>query len=153
LKIADPATNVVAPAAAHGPAVFASTPPSTSSAGPSPMRPRRVGDPLERALDERLAAPAGVDRHAQGEVDRKGQRLERRPRVERDARRGAGLADAVEREVDVRVASTWKVTWSAPGLDELLDVALGPVDHQVDVEHGVARQRLAQGADDDRART
>ena len=36
-------------------------------------------------------------------------------------------------------------------LDEVGDVALGPLDHQVDVEDGLGRQRLAQRADDDRA--
>jgi hypothetical protein len=36
--------------------------------------------------------------------------------------------------------------------DELLDVALGPLDHEVDVEDRLGGQRLAQRADDDRAR-
>ena len=38
------------------------------------------------------------------------------------------------------VASKWKVIESAPALDEVLDLTLGALDHQVDVEH---RRRLS----------
>ncbi len=72
-KIAEPATNRFAPAARQPGAVSASMPPSTWIAPPSPTAARDRGD-LRRSepLDELLPAPAGLDCHAEREVDRAG---------------------------------------------------------------------------------
>ena len=86
---AEPATNSVAPACAHAPAVLASTPPSTSSAGPAPISARRRSILPGLCGDERLAAPARVDRHAEREVEVRGdlgERPDRRGGADRDAR-------------------------------------------------------------------
>ena len=50
--------------------VAASMPPSTSIATSSPTTSRSARQLLQRVLDERLAAPARVDRHAQRELER-----------------------------------------------------------------------------------
>ena len=94
-KTAEPATNRVAPASATPPTVSASIPPSTSITGPGARR-AQPRDLVGRGVDERLAAPARVDGHAEDEVGGRGQlgdRVRGRAGVERDARQAAGLAD------------------------------------------------------------
>jgi hypothetical protein len=71
--------------------------------------------------------------------------------VERDAGRRAGLADQVQRVVDVGRRLDVERDVVGAGLEELGNDALGPVDHEVHVEDGLGRQRLAQGRDDERA--
>jgi hypothetical protein len=113
-----------------------------------------VGEPADavgRALDERLAAPARVDGHAEREVGLDRERPDRRARVDRDAGARAGLADRVHREVDVRRGLDVEGDVVGAGLDVLDGAAVRPVDHQVDVEHGLRGERLAQRVDDDRA--
>jgi hypothetical protein len=77
-------------------------PPSTSIGSSSPIRARSVPQAIDRLLDERLAAPPRVDRHAQREVGRHRERLERCAGVQGHAGTRARLADQVQREVDVR---------------------------------------------------
>ena len=68
-KTAEPATSSVAPASAHGPAVLRVDAAVDLELGPGADDLAHAADPLERAGDERLAAPARVDGHAQREVE------------------------------------------------------------------------------------
>ena len=85
-------------------AVSASMPPSTSSGTPLGQALAQRRDPLVRAVDVRLAAPAGVHRHAQQQVEEALERVgrERRARVQREARHAAASRIALERVVHVR---------------------------------------------------
>ena len=57
---------------------------------------------------------------------------------------------SVHRVVDVRRGLDVERHVVGAGLDEVGDVALGPLDHEVHVEERLGGQRLAQRADDDR---
>ena len=95
-------------------------------------------------MDEGLAAPARVDRHAEddvGEVAQLGDGLDRGAGVERDAGEAAELADRGEGAVGVRRGLSVEGDRVGAGLGEGLDLALGPLDHQVDVD------RAAGGVD------
>jgi hypothetical protein len=96
-------------------------------------------------LDERLPAPAGVDGHAQRHVDRAaelGQRGDGGAGVDRDAGARAELAHHLHRICDVRRGLGVHRHRVGSGLHEVSDVALGPVDHQMHVEHRANLARL-----------
>ena len=103
-KTAEPATNRSAPAPAQAPAVLASIPPSTSSAGPVAHQRAQPLELVQRVRQERLAAPAGVHRHAQHEVHVAGDLghgAGRRAGIDGQARPAARVAHRAERVVDV----------------------------------------------------
>ena len=142
----EPATKTVAPAAAQGPAVCSSIPPSTSSAGPSPDQRAEPLELAERAGQELLAAPARVDGHAQDQVDLSQQLehgLHRCTRAERDARLAAGIAHRRERVVGVRRRLDVDRDPVGAGLRERRHVALRTLDHQMDVHVGARVMHLA----------
>ena len=101
----------------------------------------QLADPLERLRHERLARVAGVDAHAEDEVDA---RLDApRPRPARRSVSGLKASPTCEAVLarerdDVRevrgTTSRWTVTLSAAGLGDLLEVLRRVVDHQVAVE-------------------
>ena len=150
-----PATNAVAPAAAHGPAVPASIPPSTSIATPGPSSARSRSSLPSEAGHERLPAPARVDGHAQQEVEvfeHLEAALDRRGRAEHEAGRAARLAHGLQRVVDVRRRLGVDADVVGAGLREVRDVTLGALDHQVDVdERARGVDLLRQRVDDQRA--
>ena len=83
-----------------------------------------------------------------------GDRLGRRARIDRQAGQAAGVADLAERVVDVGRRLDLDRDRVGAGLDELLDLALGPLDHQVAVEHAARLVHLvADRLDDHRARS
>ncbi len=139
-----------------GPAVAGSTPPSTSSATSSREDVAQTLDLVERVLYERLSPPARVDRHAQCEVDRVGKLRERpdgRGWVDRDADAGAPLAHEIGGVGDVRGGLGVEGDRVGAGLQELGDLALGSLDHQVHVEQRPdLLDLLAQRRDDESAR-
>ena len=155
-----PATNSGAPASWSSRCSPSPTPPSTwiGIVAGSSSRSRRIRS--SRLRHERLARVAGVDAHAEDEVDARldGRRrgwLDRGLRVERRAR-PAGRARARAPTTSGQVGADLEVDGDAVGarLGELLEVALGRVDHQVAVEHAarlvhVRRDRLEH----DRARS
>ena len=104
--------------------------------------------------DELLAAPARVDRHAQRHVDRAGdlrERPDRGRRVDREPDRRALLAQQPRGVGDVRRGLRVKGDRVGAGLDEVRDVPLGALDHQVHVEQRLGALRLlAQRGDDER---
>ena len=112
-------------------------PPSTSIRRVAGDR-REARDLVRRALDERLAAPAGVDRHAEDDVGA-GRAARRAPRP------GVpGLIAIPARQPSSRIAVRVRLACGrrllvegdrvGAGLGEGLDVALGRLDHQVDVD-------------------
>ena len=134
-------------------------PPSTSTAASAPIERAHARELVERVRDERLPAPAGVDGHAQREVELVGDLGERADgggRVDRHARARAGLADQVRGVGEVRRRLGVEGDRVRARLGELLDVALGTLDHQVHVEHragvvrGVRERRHDERADRDR---
>ncbi len=147
--MAEPATNSVAPAWAHGPAVSASMPPSTSSSVSGPIRARSRAILSSELSMKPLAAPSRVDRHAERLVGRDlGEAAgERGARVDRHPGPAARLADHLDRAVDVGGRLGVEGDGVRAGAGELGDLALGRVDHEVDVELGV---EVAQRLHDDR---
>ena len=103
---AEPATNTVAPAAAHG-AGRARVDPRRPPRSPAARRPARAGGSTlsERSGQELLAAPARVHGHAEHEVDVVDELAHdggRRARVQREPGAAARVADGAERVVGVR---------------------------------------------------
>ena len=95
-------------------------------------------DLRHRARDELLPTPAGVDRHAEREIDNRDdvrQGSDGRGRVDRDPDAGARVADQVGDVVDMRRGLGVKRHRIGARLDELDRLMLGTLDHQVDVEH------------------
>ena len=130
------------------------SPPSTSSAVPSRSSPRSRPILSDRAREERLAAPARVHRHAEDEVDvvdELAHDLGRRARVERQAGAAAGVADGGERVVGVRRGLDVDRDAVGARVGEGGDVALGPLDHQVDVDVAAGLVDLVGERRDDRA--
>ena len=118
-------------------------PPSTSITGRADQRQQAL-DLVRRGGDEGLAAPAGVDGHAEDEVGgaaQLGDRLDRGAGVDRDPGQAAELADRVQGAVGVRGRLGVEGDRVGAGLGELLDLALRRLDHQVDVD------RAAGGVD------
>ena len=118
-------------------AVSTSMPPSTSSAVPSREQPAQPADLADRAREEPLAAPARVHRHAEDQVDVLDQLahdLGRRAGVERQAGAAAGVAHRGERVVGVRRGLEVDRDPVGARVGEGGDVALGPLDHEVDVD-------------------
>ena len=112
-------------------------PPSTSILA-SPTSGAQALDLVGRGLDEGLAAPARVDGHAEDDVGEAAQlrdRLDRGAGVDRDAGQAAELADRVQGAVGVRRRLLVEGDRVGAGLGELLDLALGRLDHQVHVDH------------------
>ena len=105
---------------------------------PAARRARPGRAAASRAVrDERLPAEARVDRHHEHEVDVGGdvfERRRRRRRVEHDARLGAELLDVRDRAVQVRHGLDVHRDHAGAGGDEVFDVAIGLLDHQVHVE-------------------
>jgi hypothetical protein len=103
--------------------------------------------------DESLSAEPRIHRHEQYEVDVLEDVLdegERRVRVEADADPRPGRADDLQRAVQVGTGLDVDRDRVRPGLAELRDVGVGPLDHQVNVERqrgGRARRRDDQRAD------
>src|SRR3954468_19911509 len=96
--------------------------------------PPQAPDPVERARDELLAAPPGVHRHAERLVDLDlGVDAQRRRGVDGEAGAAAGLADVLEREVDVRRRLGVDRDRPRPRLSERGDLALRALDHEVHV--------------------
>ena len=96
-----------------------------------------AADLLDAVRNERLAAEAGVHRHHEHEIQVAGDVLERdggRGRVEDRTGLGAELLDEVDRAVQVRHRLDVHRHHVGAGLDEVLDVAVRLLDHQVDVE-------------------
>src|SRR5829696_10272741 len=96
-----------------------------------------AADLVWRVGDEGLAAPARVDRHAEediGVVDRLADGRHRRPWVDGKARKTAELPDRAEGAVDVRRRLGVESDVVGPGLGELLDLAVGVLDHEVHVD-------------------
>ena len=101
---------------------------------------------LQRVLDERLSAPARVDGHAEGDVQRSlelGQHARRGGRVDRHAHPRAQLAHEVDRVGQMRRRLGVDRQRVGAGGDEIAHVALRALDHEVGLEH---RARLADGA-------
>ena len=93
---------------------------------------------LQRVGDERLAAPAWVDRHAQGDLDRAGhlgEQLRRAARVDRHADAGAACVDQAGRVGEVRRRLRVEGDGVRAGADEVRRVALRALDHQMHLEH------------------
>ena len=78
-----------------------------------------------------------------------GDRLDRRARVDRQAGEAAGVADLLQRVVDVRRRLELDRDRVGARLDELLDLALGPLDHQVAVEQAAGVVHLVADRLDD----
>ena len=73
-------------------------------------------------------------------------RLDRRARVDREPGAAARVADGGERVVDVRRRLDVERDAVGAGLGEVRDLALGPLDHQVDVEEAAGVVDLARPA-------
>ena len=103
-------------------------------------------------LDELLAAPAGIHGHAEQQVDLVDgvdDRLGGRRRRQRQAGQAAGLTDGLERVVHVRRRLLVDRDDVGAGLGERLHLALGALNHQVDVEDRAGAVHLVgQRADD-----
>ena len=98
-----------------------------------------------RGVEERLAAPARVDGHAEHEVHvggDGGDGLGRRAGVERQAGAAARVAHGGQRVVHVRRRLHVQRDPVRPGVRERLHVALRALDHQVHVDDRAGRVHL-----------
>ena len=101
----------------------------------------RPCDPLVRPLQELLARIAGLDRHAEAEIGAEvrglGPHLDRRSRVEGDARAEPVLAGLREDGTDVVHHLDVEGDAVPTGCGDLLEVVRRVVDHQVAVDPAV----------------
>ena len=115
-------------------------PPSTSSRMSRPlasMSLRSALDLAQRRIDEALAAEARVDAHHQQQVDLVDhplQAVDRRRRVEHQARLAAGVADQLQRAVDVRAGVGVEADPVGAGLGKRLRQRIDRLHHQVHVD-------------------
>ncbi len=105
--------------------------------GAVPDHGAEFADLLQLAVQERLAAKAGVNRHDQDLVDVIQHRRDHDgggARIERHAGSGAKGADKLDRAMQMRPGFGVDGNMVGTGLDEGLDVGVDRGNHQMDVE-------------------
>ncbi len=110
----------------------------------------QAADLIDLAVDEFLAAKAGVHRHHAhqiAEIQQRPRRFDRGAGIEREPRLGPGGADGLQGAVGMGTGLQMGGDHIRPGIGEGLDIGIDRRNHQMHVHHGgdVLADGFAQG--------